>query len=116
MLTWSADCTAVSCSDASGLGAGLVREHGGRVGGEGEAHAVDEREPGIRNLPAAGRPTELLDGLDDQEHAQHPRVHVREAGAVRVERELAARRHAAALDEGAALALRAEAEILEQHE
>ena len=60
-------------------------------------------------LPAV--PLQLPHQLDDVVHARH--VRLGQQAAVRVDRQLAAEPDGAALDEGAALALLAEAEILQ---
>ncbi len=88
----------------------LVAQQRGGLGGQDAAVAVHERDPrvGLAQLP---------DRLRDQEQAVHPGVAEAEAAAVGVHRQArAARRGAPALDVRAALALRAEAEVLQEQD
>ncbi len=64
------------------------------------------------DLPAVRLTPELTHGFDEQEHAAHARVAVREAAAVGVRRERAADAHLSVRDERPAFAALAEAERL----
>src|SRR5690606_33510277 len=66
----------------------------GRGAGEVAAHPVDQSHLGARHLPLATLAAKLLDCLDQEKHAEHPRVGVGEATAGGVEREVATRRRA----------------------
>ena len=68
------------------------------------------------HLGGAAFAAQLAHRLDDEEHAPHPGVTRREAAAVGVGREPAADLEATVLDEGTALTLGAEPEVLDgQH-
>ena len=77
------------------------------------AGAVHAAELGVLDLPAVRLAAELARGFDEQEHAAHAGVAVREAAAVGVGGQRAAEAQLAVGDERAALALLAEAERLE---
>ncbi len=85
-------------------------ENEGAGGGERAAGAVDAGQFRAGDLTLAAFAAELADGLDQKKHPVHPRVGVREAAAVGVEGEVAAGGGALAGDEGAALALFADAQ------
>ena len=74
---------------------------------------VRDRDLGVGDLALAALAPQLAHRLDEQEHPVHAGVRVREPAAVRVHRQRAARAELAVLDERAALALGAEAEVLE---
>ncbi len=69
-----------------------------------------------RDLARAAFAAQLPHRLDQQEQAVHAGVAIGQAAAVGVDRQAAAGRDAAALDEAPAFALRAEAEIFEEQD
>src|SRR4051794_17977828 len=94
----------------------LVPEDHCRLRGEHAAVAVRDRDVGAGDLALAALAALLAHRLDEQQQAVHPRVAVRQAAAVGIDRQLAARGDATARDERAALALGAEAEVLEEED
>src|SRR5262245_41210993 len=91
-----------------------------------QEYSADAREPAARAdrdrhlavgyLCGAGLPAQLPNRLDQEEDPPHAGMAARESAAVGVERQAPAAPQVALRDEGAALALLAEAGILEQHE
>src|SRR5437868_1158924 len=80
------------------------------------AIAVAERDLGVLDLTRAALAAQLRRALDQREDPIHAGMDAGEAAAIGVDRQRPARRDAAARDEGAALALLAIAEILEEEE
>src|SRR5438132_6894257 len=78
------------------------------------AIAVGDRGLAIGNLTRTGFAAQLPHRLDQQEQPVHAGVAIGQAAASGVDRQTAARRDMAAGYERAALALRAEAEILQK--
>src|SRR5262245_1221551 len=87
-----------------------------RLRGEHAAVAVGEGGLAIGDLARAALAAQLPHGLDQQEQAVHAGVAVGEAAAVGVDGEAALGPDPPALDEGAALALPAEAEVLQEQD
>ena len=95
----------------------LTAEDGRPRRGDPAAGGVDAGQGGVGHLAVAAFAAQLLDRLDEEEDPAHAGLARRQAPAVGVGGELAAHPQPAALDEGAPLALLAEAEALqgEQH-
>src|SRR5437762_14091733 len=94
----------------------LGAEDDGALRGEDATIAVRDRRLGVLHLALAAFAAQLPHRLDQQKEAVHPGVTVREAAAIGVDRQCAAGRDTPARYELAALALRAEAEIFENHD
>ena len=94
----------------------VVAQQHGRLRREHAAVAVRDGDVRVGDLALAALAAQLAHRLDEREQAVHARVAVRQAAAVGVQRGVAARRDAPAGDERAALALRAEAEVLEEED
>src|ERR1043166_7972746 len=92
----------------------LCPQYDGALRGEDAAIAMRDRGLGVLHLARAAFAAQLPHGLDQQEQAVHAGMAIREAAAIRVDREFAAGRDAAARDKRAALPLCAEAEVFEE--
>src|SRR5574337_275644 len=91
-------------------------EEDGAGGGEDAAGAVAEGDLGILDLARAALAPELPHALDQREDPEDAGVAEGEAAALGVRGKGPARRRALARDEGPALALLAEAQVLERQE
>jgi hypothetical protein len=90
----------------------LVRHDDRAACGEHAADAVADRDPGVGDLGGGGA-AHLAHALLQRVHAVHAGMHVGEAAAIGVERQLAAGSGVALGDETAGLAARHKAQILE---
>src|SRR3990172_8700767 len=93
----------------------LIRQNGRASGGIRATGAVNETDLRVGHLAFARLATKLPYRLDDGEDAIHARVGIREAPAVRVHREGAARRRPLPLHELPELSWPAEAQRLQRH-
>jgi len=91
-------------------------EHGRRLAGEDAAVAVCEGDLAARHLTFAACAAQLADRLDDRVQAVHAGMGVGEPAAVRVQRQRTARGDRTARGERPAIALGAEAEVLEEQD
>src|SRR2546427_5746432 len=99
---------------AVGLPRSAPSQHHDAGDGAGTAHVVREAELRVLHLAAAGLAAELRHALVDHAHAARPdRMPEGLEPAARVHREVALERRAALLDELPALALLAEAQVLD---
>ncbi len=90
----------------------LVRHDDGARSGEHAADAVADRDPGIGDLGRSDA-AHLMHALLQGVHAVHAGMHVREAAAIGVERQLAIGGAVIPGDEGSGLAARHKAQIFE---
>src|ERR1051326_7302263 len=100
----------------SALKGRLCPQYDGAWRGEDAAIAMRDRGLDILDLTRAAFAAQLPHRLDQQKEAVHAGVAIRKAAAIRIDREFAAGRDAAARHKRSALALRAEAEIFEEQD